>query len=79
MEAEKHRPDIAVVLTDLDGPARFRPRWPVIWAVPAAYKAAVTPFGRKSRPELIRRWRISTLSCYCRVPDVTVGLSLTIM
>ena len=29
MEAEKHRPDIAVVLTDHDGPARFRPRWPV--------------------------------------------------
>ncbi len=47
MEAEKHRPDIAVVLTDLDGPARFRPRWPVIWAVPEAHKAAVAPFGRK--------------------------------
>ena len=47
MEAEKHRPDIAVVLTDLDGPASFRPRWPVIWAVPEAYKAAVPPFGRK--------------------------------
>jgi hypothetical protein len=26
-----------VVLTDLDGPARFRPRWPVIWAVPEAH------------------------------------------
>ena len=25
MEADKHRPDIAVVLTDLDGPASFRP------------------------------------------------------
>ena len=47
MEAEKHRPDIAVVLTDLDGPARYRPRWPVIWAVPEANKAAVAPFGRK--------------------------------
>lgn len=47
VEAEKHRPDIAVVLTDLDGPARHRPRWPVIWAVPEAYKAAVPPFGRK--------------------------------
>ena len=47
MEAEKHRPDIAVVLTDLDGPARFRPRWPVIWAVPEAYKTSVPPFGRK--------------------------------
>ncbi len=47
MEAEKHRPDITVVLTDLDGPARYRPRWPVIWAVPEADEAAVAPFGRK--------------------------------
>ena len=46
-EADKHRPDIAVVLTDLDGPARFRPRWPVIWAVPEPCAAAVAPFGRK--------------------------------
>lgn len=46
-EADTHRPDIAVVLTDLDGPARFRPRWPVIWAVPEAHAAAVAPFGRK--------------------------------
>ena len=46
-EADTHRPDIAVVLTDLDGPARFRPRWPVIWAVPQAHAAAVAPFGRK--------------------------------
>ncbi len=45
-EAERHRPDIAVVLTDLDGPARFRPRWPVIWAVPEANRSAVPPFGR---------------------------------
>jgi predicted metal-dependent peptidase len=46
-EAEKHHPDIAVVLTDLDGPARFRPRWPVIWAVPESHAMAVPPFGRK--------------------------------
>jgi predicted metal-dependent peptidase len=46
-EAELHRPDIAVVLTDLDGPARFRPRWPVIWAVPEAHQSAQAPFGRK--------------------------------
>ncbi len=46
-EADKHRPDIGVVLTDLDGPARFRPRWPVIWAVPEPCAAAVAPFGRK--------------------------------
>ncbi|MBB5045611.1 putative metal-dependent peptidase [Rhodopseudomonas rhenobacensis] len=46
-EAGKHRPDIAVVLTDLEGPANLRPRFPVIWAVPEAYAAAVQPFGRK--------------------------------
>jgi len=46
-EADKHHPDIAVVLTDLDGPAEWRPQWPVLWAVPKAYAAAVQPFGRK--------------------------------
>ena len=46
-EADRHRPDLAVVLTDLEGPARFRPRWPVIWAVPESCAAAVAPFGRK--------------------------------
>lgn len=45
-EAQAHRPDITVVLTDLEGPARFRPRCPVIWAVPAAFRHAVPPFGR---------------------------------
>ncbi len=45
--AEEHRPDIAVVLTDLQGPARHRPRWPVIWAVPQAHQGAIQPFGRK--------------------------------
>jgi hypothetical protein len=45
--ADQHRPDITVVLTDLQGPARFRPRCPVVWAVPEAYAAAVQPFGRK--------------------------------
>jgi predicted metal-dependent peptidase len=46
-EASKHRPDITVVLTDLDGPANFRPRCPVIWAVPGNYADAIQPFGRK--------------------------------
>ena len=46
-EADTHHPDIAVVLTDLDGPAHHRPRWPVIWAVPEAHASAVVPFGRK--------------------------------
>ena len=45
-EAGRHRPDIVVVLTDLDGPARWRPRWPVLWAVPASHRHAVAPFGR---------------------------------
>ena len=46
-EADQHQPDIGVVLTDLDGPAYFRPRWPVIWAVPEANASAQAPFGRK--------------------------------
>lgn len=45
-EAQRHRPDIIVVLTDLQGPARFRPKCPVIWAVPEAHRDAVPPFGR---------------------------------
>ncbi len=46
-EADTHKPDIIVVLTDLDGPARFRPCCPVLWAVPESHAAAVQPFGRK--------------------------------
>ena len=45
-EADRHRPDIGVVLTDLDGPARFRPRWPVVWAAQRPHAAAVARFGR---------------------------------
>jgi predicted metal-dependent peptidase len=46
-EASAHDPDIAVVLTDLDGPARYRPKWPVIWAVPESHTMVTVPFGRK--------------------------------
>jgi|GEM_PF-287608 len=46
-EADQHLPDIGVVLTDLQGPAAYRPRWPVVWAVPPAHAAAVAPYGRK--------------------------------
>ncbi len=46
-EADRHRPDLGVVLTDLDGPARFEPLWPVLWAVPDRHRDAVVPFGRK--------------------------------
>ncbi len=46
-EADRHRPDLGVFLTDLEGPANFRPRWPVIWAVPAAQVALPVPFGRR--------------------------------
>jgi hypothetical protein len=45
-EASKHAPDLIVVLTDLDGPARYRPRCPVLWAVTEAHAAACVPFGR---------------------------------
>jgi len=45
-EADRHRPDIAVVLTDLEGPADFKPRWPVIWAVPETHRNTIQPFGR---------------------------------
>lgn len=45
-EAETHRPDLIVVLTDLDGPARHRPRAPVLWAVPEASARMPAPFGR---------------------------------
>lgn len=45
-EADRHKPDITVVLTDLEGPAHFKPRWPVIWAVPQEHAHAVQPFGR---------------------------------
>ena len=44
--ADQYRPDIAVVLTDLKGPARFRPNWPVIWAVPESHALALPPFGQ---------------------------------
>jgi predicted metal-dependent peptidase len=44
--ADVYRPDIGVILTDLDGPADFQPRWPVIWAVPGSRADAVPPFGR---------------------------------
>ncbi|MBK1703757.1 DUF2201 family putative metallopeptidase [Halochromatium glycolicum] len=46
-EAERHAPDIGVFLTDLDGPAEYKPSFPVIWTVPAAYANARHPFGRK--------------------------------
>jgi predicted metal-dependent peptidase len=46
-EAARHAPDTVVVLTDLEGPARYRPRCPVIWAVPEAHAQAAEPFGRK--------------------------------
>ena len=46
-EAERHAPDIGVFLTDLDGPADYKPGFPVLWTVPAAYGNARAPFGRK--------------------------------
>ena len=46
-EADRHRPDLGLFLTDLQGPADWRPTWPVIWAVPVEYRDAEPPFGRK--------------------------------
>ena len=45
-EADAHAPDMIVVLTDLDGPARHVPRAPVLWAVPDTGVAVTAPFGR---------------------------------
>jgi predicted metal-dependent peptidase len=45
-EADRHDPDIGVFLTDLDGPARFKPRWPVVWAVMAGAGASGVPTGK---------------------------------
>jgi predicted metal-dependent peptidase len=45
--AEARAPDLIVVLTDLDGPAAFRPRAPVLWAVPQPHAANPVPFGRR--------------------------------
>ena len=46
-EADRFGPDIGVVLTDLQGPASYKPSWPVIWAVPEAWEGAAQPYGRK--------------------------------
>ncbi len=51
-EAARHRPDLIVVLTDLDGPARERPACPVLWAVPETGAQAApppAPFGQVLR------------------------------
>lgn len=46
-EADRWRPDIGVFLTDLLGPANYRPSFPVLWAVPRAQAEVEHPFGRK--------------------------------
>ncbi len=46
-EADRHAPDIGVFLTDLDGPARFKPKWPVVWAVVESGTHFDAPFGRQ--------------------------------
>jgi predicted metal-dependent peptidase len=47
LEAGRHCPDIAVVLTDLEGPAGPRPPFPLVWAVPRSRAHTVPPFGQK--------------------------------
>jgi hypothetical protein len=46
-EAEGWRPDMGVFLTDLEGPADYRPSFPVLWAVTRANEETTHPFGRK--------------------------------
>ena len=46
-EAERWDPDLGVLLTDLDGPADYRPAFPVLWAVPSSCAAMPHPFGHK--------------------------------
>ncbi len=46
-EADRWRPDIGVFLTDLKGPASYRPGFSVIWAVPRSQADREHPFGRK--------------------------------
>jgi predicted metal-dependent peptidase len=47
VEAQRHSPDMAVFLTDLDGRVDFCPPFPVLWAVPASAAHMQAPFGRK--------------------------------
>lgn len=46
-EAEAWRPDMGVFLTDLEGPADYRPCFPVLWAVTRANEEMTHPFGHK--------------------------------
>jgi predicted metal-dependent peptidase len=46
-KAEKLRPSIAVILTDLDAPLPPAPGFPLLWAVPRAVVAP--PYGRVLR------------------------------
>lgn len=46
-EASNWSPDIGIFLTDLDGPAAYRPVFPVVWAVPQANAHLDIPFGTK--------------------------------
>ena len=44
--AGRHRPDVVIVLTDLEGPAGDPPPWPVLWALLPGHPARTAPFGR---------------------------------
>lgn len=43
--ADVHGADIGVFLTDLDGPAHYRPRFPIVWAVADVFAQIRAPFG----------------------------------
>lgn len=46
-EADGWAPDIGVFFTDLEGPATYRPSFPVIWAVTQPHAHREHPFGSK--------------------------------
>lgn len=46
LAAHAERPDLCLVLTDLDGPLRFTPPWPLIWAVPPGWTGRQPDCGR---------------------------------
>ncbi len=43
--ADRLRPDLGIVLTDLDGPAGDAPGWPILWVVPEEAGHRKEPFG----------------------------------
>ncbi|SIT65857.1 Predicted metal-dependent peptidase [Ectothiorhodosinus mongolicus] len=45
IEAERHGPDMCLVLTDLQGPADYQPGCPVLWLLSPQFAKTKPPFG----------------------------------